>query len=163
MIDVHTIALRLNFRMAGVVTSAFLMVAGLSGLGATTASAQTAAPGQMAATGQTAAPQDTPAVLEATLVNGRPSCPVGGWLVEIYRSSFGWCFYALGSYAQVNGTGPFDSLRIRVVNRVWLHQHADGSGWGDCFETQNPPSTFGLSGRDRNPGNLQIALNTAPC
>ena len=46
-------------------------------------------------------------------------------------------------------------------NRVWLHQHPDGSGWAICFE--GPDRTFSLNGSDENPGNIQIVSNTAAC
>ncbi|HEY7144948.1 MAG TPA: hypothetical protein VH637_11920 [Streptosporangiaceae bacterium] len=46
-------------------------------------------------------------------------------------------------------------------NRVWLHQHADGSGWADCFHGQGLRA--GLNGHDQNPGNIQVVSNTSPC
>lgn len=59
------------------------------------------------------------------------------------------------------GLGPFNLIEKTTHNRVWLHQHADGSGWGDCFWADNVDTP--LSGRDQNPGNVQVSSNTASC
>ncbi|HET7014380.1 MAG TPA: hypothetical protein VFI65_10745 [Streptosporangiaceae bacterium] len=68
----------------------------------------------------------------------------------------------------LGGPDLYSTLIIRVPNRIWLHQTVSGStGWADCDEqsgaSMSGPVTVGLSGRDMNPGNLQISSNTAFC
>ena len=92
------------------------------------------------------------------------NCPAGsGALVGLHDQQGGVdCFFSVGTYVP-DIAPPYTSMTIHVKNRVWLHQHADGSGWADCFETQTPAHTFTLSGRDQQAGNLQISSNTARC
>src|SRR2546427_8960593 len=92
------------------------------------------------------------------------NCPSGsGALVGLHDAPGGVdCFFSLGTYVP-DIVPPYTSMTIHVKNRVWLHQFANGSGWADCFETQNPAHSFSLTGRDRSAGNLQIVSNTAAC
>lgn len=67
----------------------------------------------------------------------------------------------------VSGTGTYtqyiSSLGWLVNNtgfRVWFHQNTNGSGWADCFDHGN---AFELTGRDQNPGNIQITTNSTEC
>lgn len=59
------------------------------------------------------------------------------------------------------GDGPFTALSSRVHNRIWFHQNANGSGWADCRSVFQ--QDVRLSGRDQNPGNIQVSANTATC
>lgn len=59
------------------------------------------------------------------------------------------------------GTGPYVLIEDNAPNRIWFHQNANNSGWADCFRVQF--ASISLSGRDRNPGNIQVSANTAPC
>jgi hypothetical protein len=59
------------------------------------------------------------------------------------------------------GRGPFNLIEKTTHNRVWLHQNANGSGWADCFWADN--ADVPLTGRDQNPGNVQVSSNTASC
>lgn len=61
-----------------------------------------------------------------------------------------------GGYYQ----GPMFDIFNSSGARVWLHQNADGSGWADCFPHG---MVFALSGRDRNPGNVQLSSNSSYC
>jgi hypothetical protein len=45
--------------------------------------------------------------------------------------------------------------------RVWLHQHADGSGWALCLQPQH--GLYTLNSKYWYPGNIQITSNTAGC
>jgi hypothetical protein len=59
------------------------------------------------------------------------------------------------------GSGPYTLIEDNAPNRIWFHQNANNSGWADCFRVQF--ASIPLSGRDRNPGNIQVSANTAPC
>jgi hypothetical protein len=59
------------------------------------------------------------------------------------------------------GSGPYTLLEKSTHNRVWLHQHANGTGWADCFWADDVDIV--LRGRDQNPGNVQVSSNTASC
>jgi opacity protein-like surface antigen len=48
----------------------------------------------------------------------------------------------------------------RVLNRIWFHQNANGSGWADRFRGRR---NFPLTGRDQRPGTVQISASTAAC
>jgi hypothetical protein len=63
--------------------------------------------------------------------------------------------------ANTAGHGPFYELDINVKNRVWFHQNSNGSGWADCFSGQY--TSRPLTGRDKNPGNVQVTSNTSAC
>ncbi len=60
------------------------------------------------------------------------------------------------------GLGPYQDLSDNSSHRVWLHQNANGTGWADCFHTTTGED-FPLSGRDQNPGNIQVVSNTSAC
>lgn len=142
MTRIAVIVPRLNVRLAGIVASVALLVAGLAAVGATTASA------------------------DQTAVSPAVNCPVGsGTWVGLHNANAVDCISGVGTLTrnQIIISEPFTSMTIHVHNRVWFHQNPDGSGWADCFSTSNPPRSFTLSGRDRTPGNLQISSNTAPC
>lgn len=62
--------------------------------------------------------------------------------------------------APTAGLGPFFDITSTVRNRIWLHQNANNSGWADC---RRGPGEWLLSGRDANPGNIQVSANTAAC
>ena len=69
----------------------------------------------------------------------------------------------------LGGSDLYSTLTIRTPDRIWLHQTVSGAtGWADCIEESDatgPSSqvTVALTGRDTNPGNLQISSNTAFC
>jgi hypothetical protein len=44
--------------------------------------------------------------------------------------------------------------------RVWIHQDADGGGWGYCF---SPGQASFVVGKAEDPKNLQVTENTAAC
>ena len=56
--------------------------------------------------------------------------------------------------------GPVFDLFNSSGARVWFHQNANGSGWADCFPHG---MLFAISGRDRNPGNIQLSSNSSYC
>lgn len=47
-----------------------------------------------------------------------------------------------------------------TANRVWFHQNRNSTGWADCY---SGGGSYNITGRDRDPGNIQISANTAPC
>src|SRR5215472_12484988 len=61
------------------------------------------------------------------------NCPSGsGALVGLHDQQGGVdCFFRVATYVP-DIVPPYTSMTIHVKNRVWLHQHADGSGWADC-------------------------------
>jgi hypothetical protein len=69
----------------------------------------------------------------------------------------------------LGGSDLYSTLTIRTPDRIWLHQTVSGTGgWADCTEqpgATGPSSqvTVALTGRDTNPGNLQISNNTTFC
>ena len=66
------------------------------------------------------------------------------------------------STKNLSGPDIYTGLTISDhANRIWLHQYPDGRGWAHCFEGRD--TSRGISGVDRNPGNIQISSNTAPC
>lgn len=46
------------------------------------------------------------------------------------------------------------------VNRVWLHQNANNTGWSLCL---SGGSINFLTGEYQDPGNIQVSQNTSPC
>lgn len=56
---------------------------------------------------------------------------------------------------------PWNFLTNGTGYRVYLHQNANGSGWADCFDTNNVYDIIGT--RDANPGNVQVTTNSSPC
>ena len=78
--------------------------------------------------------------------------PIGNWAAA--------CGIVLFDVA---GFGPFTKLTIHVRNRVWLHQTYPAKGWADCFSVSDPTKIYDLSGRDQNPGDMQVSANTNPC
>jgi hypothetical protein len=64
-----------------------------------------------------------------------------------------------------NLSGPDQYTELLIsghANRVWLHQNPSGvGGWARCFEGENRSWT--LDDPYRNPGNVQVSSNTAPC
>ena len=68
----------------------------------------------------------------------------------------------------LGGSDLYSTLTIRTTDRIWLHETVSGAtGWADCTEqsdaNQSHEVTLSLSGRDTNPGNIQISSNTAFC
>jgi hypothetical protein len=49
-----------------------------------------------------------------------------------------------------------------VHNRIRLHQDANGGGWADCLGVGRP-NEWELTGRNQNPGNIQVSSNKAAC
>jgi len=101
-----------------------------------------------------------PASADASLRPRVEICtPSNAWVSLGRADGSGWVFCAVGVY-DVAGTGPFTEMSSVVLNRIWLHQNPDGSGWADCFRGR---LSWPLRGRDQNPGNLQISSNTKAC
>jgi hypothetical protein len=140
--------------MAGVIAGAVIATAGLTGLGGTTASAQSIPPPNANLTIVSAT--DTQPVGSANV------CGNSNFKVRLAGTFFNVYVCAVGLY-DITGLGPFQHMRDTVTNRVWLHQTFPAQGWGDCFRTGNPPVTFDLDGRDSNPGDVQLSSNTSPC
>lgn len=79
--------------------------------------------------------------------------------------------YSSEPWSNVCGTGTwvwntaYAMMNIRMpttpYHRVWFHEFADGSGWADCFYSEDVDMGTWL--RDEEPGNIQVSANTAPC
>jgi hypothetical protein len=151
---VSTIVSRLHVRTAGLVAGAVMAFAGLTGIGATTASAQTVPPPNANLTIVSAT--DTQPVGDAN------TCGNSNFRVRLAGTFFNVYVCAEGTF-DVTGLGPFQHMRDTVTRRVWLHQTFPDQGWGDCFQTGNPPVTFDLDGRDSNPGDVQLTSNHNAC
>ena len=141
MISISRIVSCLNRRLVGVIAGLAIVLAGLSAIGTTTASADT---------------------VPTTSLNCAPGSGTWVGLHDVQGNVL--CIIGTGTLVPQDFIpAPYTSMVIHVKNRVWLHQFANSTGWADCFETQNPPHAYTLTGRDQNPGNLQISANTAPC
>ena len=96
----------------------------------------------------------------AAAVASPDSCNSGNawaWL----KSSFTLDLCGVGT-TNLSGSDLYSKLHEgNHSNRIWLHQHPDGSGWADCFRAPN--TTWSLNMLQMNPGNVQISSNTAPC
>lgn len=141
-------------------TASGVVAAGVLGFAATGASASTSASRPVAAASASA---DSSSGAEGSAGSDAACTEAAAW--ALLTGPNGW-------FAICGGTGlfavpakykPFTELTIRVTNRVWLHQTYPAKGWADCFSIGNPPKTFALSGRDQNPGDLQVSANGAAC
>jgi hypothetical protein len=65
-----------------------------------------------------------------------------------------------GTYGVLVDYGPFLQLDNPCSDRVWLHQHSNGSGWSYCV---SPHADVSLPESVSAPGNLQVSGNTAAC
>jgi len=111
------------------------------------------------------------ALLATSLAGGPRTTPVladtsgcGPTVYEVdAHASTTDAYFCFTGTVNTQGQGPFVSLRTSVPDRIWLHQHADWSGWNDCFQHAGGVYTFQLSGRDTTPGSIQLTANTTPC
>ncbi len=85
-----------------------------------------------------------------------------------YYGAFAWldgqaslCLQGAGTW-NTSAMGPETFLSNSTGVRVWFHQHADGSGWADCFSKGNA-YWIGSGSRDQYPGNVQISTNSDQC
>jgi len=140
-------------KMVVTLVTTLIVATGMLGLDATGAAAQTPPASTAAATNS-----DQPIG-----VGSDNNCtPSNGWAV-LTGTGGNWAAVCGVFVLDVAGFGPFTKLTIRVRNRVWLHQTFPARGWADCFSVGSPPRTFNLSGRDQNPGDMQVSANTSPC
>jgi len=107
---------------------------------------------------------------EASVSAGSPaaaaSCAITNAELVVNGSNYNWwwCKWVSGT-AITAGYGPFQAMTpaIGFDRRVWFHQDANGDGWADCFFSGGRGISWPLSGRDQNPGNIQVTTNHSPC
>ena len=126
-------ALRQTVRAITIVASAALLAASLAG-----------------------GPRTTPVLADAS------GCGLSHYEVVAHTATTD-SYFCFTETVNTQGQGPFLYLRTNVSDRIWLHQHADWSGWNDCFEHAGGVFTFQLSGRDTTPGSIQLTANASPC
>jgi len=95
----------------------------------------------------------------ASAASARRACTISTAWVAVLGTNNNVYFCGTGT-ANTTGLGPFTDMTSTVLRRIWFHQHANGTGWADCFRGR---LSFHLLGRDRNPGNIQVVANTAAC
>ena len=107
---------------------------------------------------------DPTAAAAYSVIPASDLCP-SGTIVKMFGNTINQvCIFAPGTFP---AGGPYTTLVSFVPNRVWLHQHLNGSGWADCFRDPfypNSGAAWNVAGsRDANPGNILVSLNTATC
>lgn len=99
-----------------------------------------------------------PAIAEAS---AQSSCGASNYWAYLQGSTFKLYLCGVGT-TNLSGPDLYTELVIsNHSNRIWLHQNPDNSGWADCFQGAN--KQIALSGRNLNPGNVQISSNTSFC
>lgn len=89
------------------------------------------------------------------------TCNSGNYWAWLQGSTFKLYLCGVGT-RNLSGSDLYSELHEgNRSNRIWLHQHPDGSGWADCFRAAN--TTWSLNRQQMNPGNVQISSNTTPC
>lgn len=122
--------------------------------------------GSMLATAPTSA---NAAVAKEASINrnvGPETCSITDAEVVVQGThyNFWWCKWGAGT-ADTAGHGPFQAMTAAIGfdRRIWFHQDAGGGGWGDCYFSGGKGVSWDLSGRDQNPGNIQVTTNHASC
>lgn len=89
------------------------------------------------------------------------TCDASNYWAYLQGSDFKLYLCGVGT---TNLSGPDQYTRVvfsNHSNRIWLHQHPDGTGWADCYE--GPNTEFAIQTLHNNPGNVQVSSNLAHC
>lgn len=92
------------------------------------------------------------------VTNQNPQCALWQPFVLVIGDLDTDCLQGIGVYTEY--ISDLNILSNNTGYRVWFHEYADGSGWADCFNTDN---AYELFGRDTNPGNIQVSANSSNC
>jgi hypothetical protein len=88
------------------------------------------------------------------------SCGPSNAIVVVQGTRFN-IYFCADVTVNTTGLGPFQILSAKVHNRIWFHQNANNTGWADCHQAYMVDQL--ITGRDQNPGNIQVSSNTAAC
>jgi hypothetical protein len=93
--------------------------------------------------------------------NENAQCGLNAPLATVDGSLDFICMQGEGTYTYgLSSQNALLTLTNNTGSRVWFHQDAGGGGWADCFDRGNG---YELSGRDMDPGNIQITNNNDQC